>query len=306
MACGSARIIDLVLSYAIHALSLLANESQTPLSDVAKGAVTAVTSGEAEKARGASRLHYLVAGALYKKRCYADAAHHLDSAGSEGLLWPGVELPIKRALLRCLDRMSDQEREDFRGPDAGDVCLGMLLSTSNAGFMDRTELDVASKVAFRVSALLPSSILSAVTKSVVWPDLGAGGTAPFQFATTFPQRTHATSGDVVTAVVSLRSRLRIPIRLLEVSISTTVGEFEVPLHALCGRDGSLLGEQTCRDGDASGLVLPGSETFWLVRISLPSKIEVPRLRKVDQKLKPKTAGMTRAGMCLHNVSMIPS
>lgn len=227
------------------------------------------------KRRSLAQLHYLAGSVLAAHDRLDEAVQSIESALllSEG--WTKLETQILRAKASCLERLSHANASESHstGKDAN---LAIVLDQEMAQTLSADELKSSVAKAFSGPSTTP--------KAVSWHAENSSS-APMDFIVTFPNTTQATTGDLVPAVLAVQSNLGFAVELYSGTLHTSIGE--VPL--------SLSGPV---------MIEPGSAHRWDVMIPLPLQMDIVDQTKGKGKIKPTTAGMTRAaGSCYSLDSM---
>jgi hypothetical protein len=132
--------------------------------------------------------------------------------------------------------------------------------------------------------------------SIVWP-LERKSTTPFSFSVTFPKSTHATAGDVIPAILSLKSALTYPVKIKSIQLSTTIGMVPVPLIM----DASVVHlnkDWESKRPNGMLIVRPNATIFLATTVTLPSDVNSIPVTTPGKKYptRSRSAGVTRAGM----------
>lgn len=267
--------LDVALKYAIKSIELC--RAETTAKDTTPG-------GDAQsdgKKRTLARLHYLAASILSGLGRHEEAAKHLSDAATKAEGWPGLEAQILRARSVCLEHFKDASK-GTKDQGLADVHLSAVLNTQVASLLSPREIQEAVTKAFSAD---PSLAVGA--KSISWPTKDTSS-PPIEFIVTFPGMTQATSGDDVPAIVAIKSRLCFPVTVASGKLQTTVGDVPLVLP--------------------DPIVLEPNRMQTLhANIPLPFKMEPYEQHKAggkaaEKKLKPKTAGMTRAAGACYTLS----
>ena len=201
------------LEYILHALDLFeaAKMSAEPL----------INTGDAKVSSASARLHYLAGRLLMSKDNPVGGTVHLKIAADLTKNWPSLHISIQRALQICEERclVVDEEpsSKSARQEESKVRCAKLLFEPETCGMLTDEEMKLAQSKSWEVGC-----------KEIVWKD-GASGKSrpPFDFALSFIESTHATSGDSVLACLSIKTNVDFELRAKSIELFTSVGNFTV-------------------------------------------------------------------------------
>ncbi len=275
----------MALDYVLHALDLL----DVHISYCCKISTHSTPSSAVSEVRqpmSSARLHYLAARLFMNMSDPLAASVHLKLASSVTKSWPALQLSIQRALIACADRNDALTREHDPPtitsvlPNTLDVkgfCIEILLHPGKCKLLSAKEMIIIQGKAWKSE---PASVNKRVSpREVMWTQYDASKSeSPFEFAVSFLRSTHATSGDDISACVSIKSRLGFPVNIESIQLITSSGLYEVPNLDCCTAEKSLhwsLQRRNLAEMDASDhgiLFKPNDLKFFLTELSLPTNL----------------------------------
>ena len=190
------------------------------------------------------------------------AAKYLYDAFSSSDLYLPVKVAIGKAMIQCLTNLSDIEKYAH-------IITDLFFDRMTNNLMSQSDVDQISLLMFSMAYLDP------IKREI-------GPSAPISFEVTFPG-VSAEIGDSVHLSIAITSHLQTTIFLKSSQINFKYGLAEVLIP-----DGKLqLGPLETKHVDAI--------------LSLPwSNLETFPHRQSSSRLRPFSAGLTIAGMCLIN------
>ena len=156
----------------------------------------------------AVRLHFLAGRLMISLNDSTNALSHLRIAAAKTKKWPSMHLAIQRVLLEC-EKKCDTAQED--------TYMKLLFEPNSCNILSTSEITYAEQ-----------NVNFSGRKEVTWTDDDNGAAKPpLDFAVTFLDSTHATSGDTVLACVSVQSRINFPVHLESIQLNTTAGNYDI-------------------------------------------------------------------------------
>jgi hypothetical protein len=196
------------LESALHALAILKendsicrsiNDNDTP--------ENSSVNMKSSTPKAAVRLHYLAGRLFLSQNEPTNALVHLQIAAENTKDWPSMHFSIQLVLLQCQKRCSSAQGKS-------DISIKLLLDPDSCNMLTQNAVTQAQQ--------------DTAASAVVWrDDESQVAKPPLDFAVTFLDSTHATSGDTVLACISVRSCLNIPVYLESIQLDTTAGCFEI-------------------------------------------------------------------------------
>ena len=209
--------LEKALQLALHAIELFEQESKVLTEELESA------ESEADKPflPSGSRMYYMAGGVLLGMKRYQDAIPYLEKALNVCTKWEGLELSIKKMLVECYSNYMSPPSSD--SPDEGKDSK-MLETLFHSGL----PLSEIQPVLEKYRHLRGTDDLRWNVESTDDSDMSL----PFSFSVTFPACTHATAGDTVTAIVTIKSNLQYPVHIKAVSLKSAAGKILVPLENL--------------------------------------------------------------------------
>ncbi|CAJ1893376.1 unnamed protein product [Cylindrotheca closterium] len=203
--------------------------------------------------RSAARLEYLAGGTLLGLGRHQEAIPHLTTAATLCDGWPGLEVTIRRMLIRCYEQHIPSQGDDEK------KLASALLDTYFNAQMTNADL---RKALVRYSELSGGG-------SVEWyRDCNdeADSTLPFSFFLSFPSITHAFAGDKVKARLMLKSNLDYAVQVDSVTLKSLAGSVSIPSTDLqCAKNAD--------QGSGRGIIMQAkAEILLSTEIQLPKDI----------------------------------
>ena len=313
----------IALDYVLHALDLLDVHLSHCGKTTTERSLTSSPASEARHPMSSARLHYLAARLFMSIDDATQASVHLNIASSQTKSWPSLHISIQRAMLACADRHASSSRgadnplsssASSNPIDAKGTCIEILLHPGKYTLLSPKETVYIQEKAWKND---PASVLKGTSiREASWTQYDTTKTdTPFEFAVSFFESTHATSGDSVSACVSLKSHLRHPVIIESTQLITSSGVYEVPNMDLCSAEKSLhrsLQHRLSMTNDISvqGVsISPNDPQFFATELSLPSNLTdvlVGDTSSDTSRFTPKNCrlcnmGFTHAG----NASILP-
>jgi hypothetical protein len=255
---------ELALEYALHALALL-KENDSICQSVSDVEVDSPANTKRSTPNAAVRLHYLV-GRLLSVNDPENALIHFRIAADKTKKWPSMHLTIQRALLECEKKCKTE--------GGTDESIKMLFEPSSCAILSESEVAQVQSLAGK----------SSEPKQLVWTDDEAGvSKPPLEFAVTFLNSTHATSGDTVLACMSVKSCLDLPLHVESIQLNTTAGNYGIAnlqehVNKATLQSWLKLGTSKCEIASdvsnvGSGIELgPKGLAYFFTEIKLPSSL----------------------------------
>jgi len=210
--------------------------------------------------RSRANIHFRVGGLLLYRKQYAEAKNQLEQALHQSDKWSGLQCTLMKAIQKCQEHLTQTEKDLY-------THASMILNSSIFRFASPKERDIAMDAVFFPSKETALGAPLSVTLST-----SNTTTNPFTFAATFPKATHAVAGDTVTASVSLKSHLLIPVSISSMQLQTTVGLVTV-------------GKDPC-----NVIIQPNTVEYFSAEIKLPldlvSSLKQEEVPEVSANLKP--------------------
>lgn len=203
--------------------------------------------------RSAARLEYLAGSTLLGLGRHEEAISHLTTAATLCKGWNGLEVTIRRMLIKCYEQHIPSQ-----GGDEKKLASALLDTYFNAQ-MTKTDL---RKALVRYSELSGGG-------SVEWyRDCTdeADSTLPFSFFLSFPSITHAFAGDKVKASLMLKSNLDYAVQVDSVTLKSFAGS--VPISST-----DLQRAKNADQGSNGGIIMQAkAEILLSTEIQLPKDI----------------------------------
>lgn len=307
MPCFTAMALD----YALHALDLL-DVHLSHCVETSESALLSSPTSEVQQPKSSARLHYLAARLFMSMNDPLGASVHLKIASSQANSWPSLQLSIQRALLACADRHLSITRGDAplssdsvipNATDVKDACIEIALQPEKCKMLSPNEANIVQEKAWANEQASVTNRTS--TREVRWTQYDTSNSeSPFEFGVSFFESTHATSGDSVSACVSIKSSLNFPVIVNSIQLITSSGLYEVQNLDCCTAEKSLhrfLREPISANKDASvqGVSLkPNDLKFFLTELSLPSNLSdvlVGDTSSDISKFTPKNCRLSNMG-----------
>mmetsp|Transcript_42868 Transcript_42868/g.103675 ORF Transcript_42868/g.103675 Transcript_42868/m.103675 type:complete len:1083 (-) Transcript_42868:1354-4602(-) len=205
--------------------------------------------------RSAARLEYLAGSTLLGLGRHEEAISHLHTAATLCKGWTGLEVTIRRMLIKCYE----QHIPSLQGAGDDEKLASELLDTYFNAQMTNSEL---RKALVRYSELTGGG-------SVEWyRDCKdeADSTLPFSFFLSFPSITHAFAGDKVKASLMLKSNLDYAVQVDSVTLNSLAGSVSIPSTDLqCAKNAD--------QGSDGGIIMQAkAEILLSTEIQLPKDI----------------------------------
>lgn len=222
---------------------------------------------------------------------YEEAISHLNTAAAMCKGWTGLEITIRRMLIKCYeDHIPSQNDEDKKLASA-------LLDTYFNAQMTNTDL---RKALVRYSELTGGG-------SVLWyRDCKdeADSTLPFSFFLSFPSITHAFAGDKVKASLMLKSNLDYAVQVDSVTLLSLAGSVSIPST-------DMQRAKNADQGSDGGIIMQAkAEILLSTEIQLPKDINDIAIDETgnggekegaagkgsfSKSARPRTGGITAGG-----------
>lgn len=262
-----------------RAISLFERDAQTTGEDVSCN-------------RSAARLHYLAGSTLLGLEQYQEAIPHLDRAAKSCKGWPGLEIEVRRMLIKCYEKHIPSQVDG----DGGRLESMLLDSYFNAR-MSNADLR---------RALGKFSTLSGGGSVKWYRDCldEADTTLPFSFFLSFPSITHAFAGEKVRASLLLKSNLDYAVHVDSVTLLSLAGPVEIPSD-------DLLSAKNADEGSGGGIIVQSkSEIVLSTEIQLPKDLNEIAIDETgnggekegtagkgsfSKSARPRTGGITAGG-----------
>jgi hypothetical protein len=219
-----------------------------------------------------ARLHYLIASILIKQQKFQDAIEPLQYALSSSRGFHSLNDLLEKMLIQCYNKapsaMTDEKVK------ALNASLSLLL---------RHEIRSPLTSAILNSSNDSSPSTTVNTNRIIEIPCCSEDKQPFHFALTFPYQSHAIQGDVVDAVLQLRSNLKFPVQVKVLLIEPNLDQVKFEVH-----------DQT------DWVLRPDESKEMIVKAFIPSnlmKVVDARLNQ-SQSLKgerPRSCGLTKIG-----------
>jgi len=275
------------LQLALRAIWLFEQETETKKAELESEEV------EADKPFIPSgvRLYYIAGGILLRTKRYQDAIPYLEKAASGCAKWDGLELSFRKMLVECYSHYMPSPPSD-----------------APSEITDSNMLDVLFHSGLQLSEIWP--VLESYCSgrgggSLKWnlESTDSDMSLPFSFSVTFPGSTHATAGDTVTSVVTIKSNLDYPLHVKSVTLKSATGKINVP-------SSDLTDALNAEKGLEGGIILPP-----MTAVLFSTDIELPRdLERIASdesssgnpgvSARPRTAGITSAGKSIWHASLV--
>uniref|UniRef100_A0A7S2LZA6 Trafficking protein particle complex subunit 11 domain-containing protein n=1 Tax=Skeletonema marinoi TaxID=267567 RepID=A0A7S2LZA6_9STRA len=284
----------IALEYILHALELfeVAKNSAEPL----------ITIGDSKVTSASVRLHYLAGRLLMSIDNPVGGAVHLKIAADRTKNWPSLQLSIQRALRVCEERClvidDEQSSKSARAEESRISCAKLLFEPETCAMLSDKEIRQAQNKSWELGC-----------KDIVWKDDASGKSRPpFDFALSFLESTHATSGDSVWACLSIKTHVDFQLFAKTIKLITSVGNFKVSSTDLCF-DKAQLQSWLKSSPSASGHAqvnfsdgvqfTPNEVAFILTEISLPTDFSSVALGGTaigNNFYTPKSGKITNMGL----------
>lgn len=241
--------------------------------------------------RSISRTHFLAGGLLLGQKEFLQAKHHFEMALTYSSKWSGIEHAILKGISKCQENLPSEDGAS----DHSETASSMLFNASINKSMSIEETQKLHDSIFYPTK--PTAYDSPL--KITWSARNKS-TPPFTFALTFPHSTHATAGDYVTARISLKSHLTVPISITGMEVETTVGLVKVEQEQISS--GSIAPNQikyfSAQIPLPMDLVssLPVNEpTVTAPNLKIPGKPQNAPVGSVGKSIKVRTSGLTQGG-----------
>lgn len=241
--------------------------------------------------RSAARLEYLAGGTLLGLGRHEEAITHLTTAATLCKGWTGLEVTIRRLLIKCYEQHIPSQGDDDK------QLASALLDTYFNAQMSKSDL---RKALVRYSELSGGG-------SVEWyRDCKdeADSTLPFSFFLSFPSITHAFAGDKVKAKLMLKSNLDYAVQVDSVTLKSLAGSLSIPSTDLqCAKNAD--------QGSDGGIIMQAkAEILLTTEIQLPKDINDIAIDETgnggekeglagkgsfSKSARPRTGGITSGG-----------
>lgn len=276
---------------ALHAVSIFENDIQTDALHIPnlEGALT----DKNQAYRAGARLYYMVGGILFEMKRYKEAILHFEKALRGCLGWNALELAIKRMLIKCYDNCfpSKTEVTDEQTKNIASMIISSYFDTEHSSRDLCRALD-------KFAALTGDTTLKWHQECTNATD----ATLPFWFTVTFPEATHATAGDVVPAIVTIKSNLNHAVHVKSVTLINMGGPITVPFA-------DLVCAENANEHSNGGIIIQAQATIFIsTLVDVPKDLDSitsdesgeaqgsPSKGTFVKSARPRTAGMTSAGM----------
>ena len=236
--------------------------------------------------RFGARLYYLAGGILASQEKYTEAATHLEQAAKFSAGWSGIEVAVRRLLVKCYDQSPPASLEEA---ESNEKIAAMAMDACFHSKMPPTKM-----LQFLLSCSEAIKTPLIPWKCECFDEFDSS--LPFSFSVSFPGRSHATSGDTVTATIMLKSNLEYSIALESLSLLSMAGQIDVPSSDIQGKS------------PTSGLLIePQNDLVFSTQITLPKSLddiivdessggsEKQSKNSYTKSARPRTAGITAAG-----------
>lgn len=262
----------MALDYVFHALDLLDENTSICSGD---------DSDTTQQPSASAHMHYLAARLLMSLDNPEGAKVHLNIAAEHTKSWPSLLISIQRALLACEERCAASKEHLYAHGSASipggypearsilpkdqskDASIELLLRPASCKLLSPEEMEDAQTKAWRYdsSVCMDGSGMDVPPREIVWNhDDTSNALPPFEFAVSFLNSTHATSGDTVTACISVKSFLDFQVCVESLQLVTTSGTYDVTNLEQCAKYIQNEGVQfSCND-----------LAFFMQEITLPS------------------------------------
>lgn len=149
-----------------------------------------------------SRLHYLIASTLIKQQKFQDAIEPLQFALSNSRGFHSLNDLLEKMLIQCYNKV----------PSAiTDVNLKVLNASLSLLLRHGIRSPLSSAILNTFNDSSPNTTFE--TDHIIEIPYCSDDKQPFNFALTFPNQSHVIQGDVIDAVLQLRSNLKFPVRV---------------------------------------------------------------------------------------------
>jgi hypothetical protein len=293
----SSQLFCLVLLFSENALDCIKRAISLFERDVQKGNST--EQGLSWN-RSAARLHYLAGSTLLGMERHQEAIPYLDKAATFCKGWTGLEVPVRRMLIKCYEKHIPSQ------VDGNSQNLASMLLDSY--------FNVQMSNADLRRALGKFSTLSGGGSVKWYRDCSdeADATLPFSFFLSFPSITHAFAGDKVRASLLVKSNLDYAVHVDSVTLLSLAGPVQIPSD-------DLLSAKNADEGSGGGIIIQSnSEIVLSTEIQLPKDLNQIAIDETgnggekegtagkgsfSRSARPRTGGITAGGKRFHNVCM---
>lgn len=191
--------------------------------------------------RSGARLYYLAGGILLGANRCKEAATFLKKAEMYCEGWSGLQLAVRRLLIQCyVEKCIPSITSQPEINQVNQVTSSTILETLFNSLLSPEELRNVLNI---ISSKSDSERLKWYGTYTDEP----GSSLPFTFLVSFPGRTHATSGDTVTATIVIKSNLCYAVHIDSVTMLSLAGAVDIPpndllnaRNAISGADGGII------------------------------------------------------------------
>ncbi|KAL3810529.1 hypothetical protein ACHAXA_006537, partial [Cyclostephanos tholiformis] len=277
----------IALGYVLHALDLLDEHLFLCPHDASAGSNLSFSASEnpTRQPISSARLHYVAGRLLMSLDDPTGASVHLKIASAQTKLWPSLHLSIRRALSTSTERYAKESTlqntsassviPDTVLPNTTDLqcsCIELLLLPDSGKLLSPTE-----RIETQMRVWPTVSLSTTLISEVIWTHNDTCKIKPpLEFAVSFLNSTHAASSDVVTACVSIKSRLSFQVVIKSMKLLTTSGTHDVdrslvlswmPIQSMENASFS-----NNHESDQGILINPNEMALFITELSLPSNL----------------------------------
>lgn len=241
--------------------------------------------------RSAARLEYLAGSTLLGLGRHQEAIPHLDAAASMCKGWGGLEVTIRRMLIKCYEQHIPSQSDDDK------KLASALLDTYFNAQMTNSDL---RKALVRYSELSGRGSVQWYRNCIDEAD----STLPFSFFLSFPSMTHAFAGDKVKATLMLKSNLDYAVQVDSVTLLSLAGLVSIP-------SSDMQRAKNADQGSNGGIIMQAkTEILLSTEFQLPKDITdiaidetgnggekegSPGKGSFSKSARPRTGGITAGG-----------
>ena len=249
---------------------------------------------ESQFKRSAARMHYLTGGILLGQKKYKDAIVHLEITIKYSTGWNGLALAVRRMLIECYEKYVPMQVET---PEEKTQTIATMILDSF--FNAKMSSQSLRRALNNFASLNEGGVIKWHHEYI--DELASS--LPFSFAVTFPDSTHAITGDTVTASVMIKSNVDYSVHVKSVTLLSMAGDIAVPENAL------RLAQNSNESSEGGIIIEAKTSILLLTQIDIPRSLDriatdesgnggekegVAGKGSLATSARPRTAGMTSA------------
>jgi hypothetical protein len=238
--------------------------------------------------RSVARLQYLAGGILLAMSRPLEALPYLEDASEACKGWSGLEFAISRLLVECYGRI-DEFPSDRKSPNLASKLLVSYLRAQISEDAFRSALE-------KIGSLTGEGQDQTILWTVPISD-GEDVDSPLAFTVTFPNGSHGTAGDAVSASIWIESKMDFAVQVESLTIMSVAGSIIVPTK-------DLLMAKNANKASGAGIMIQAHNKIEITTsINLPNNLEAlsgsesdaavdANLATLKRSARPRTAGLT--------------